>query len=727
MDEEGNLLFQKLRYVPKMFQIRRPALGGWAWDRRGVPLVPYRLPELIASDYVFLSEGEKDVDCLQKMGLPATCSPDGAGSGKFRSDLVKWFSDKSIYILPDNDLVGKNFSIEEANILFPVAKSVKILDLRAIYPDLPAGGDISDVAAALGADATKAALLQLVEAAPEWAPDRGRDSLPQVEAPEWAELIPFERLEDLPFFPLHVLPRWTRDYISAVAETVQAPADLVGCCVLGALEVACRGRYPVRLPSGHIERACLYLAPIAPPSERKSGVVDLVFRPLVEFERDYNKLHGGEVLQNLSELKLLRARIVDAEQRAVRGKKIDERLLAEDELRALNNELASFEPVEELRLFGADVTPEKLAAMLKAQGSVFALVSAEGGGLFENIGRYSDRGGLELYLNGYSGDRVCVDRKSCESIVIDFPVLTIMAPCQPHVVADLFADLQKVGRGLLSRILFVRCSSRVGSRRAMSTPLDENVRIAFYTLCRDMLAGASKGELAYSDEGFAVYAAFHDEIEPRLHPEVGDLSHMADWAGKLPGQMTRLAGLVHCISACERGGDPLEGPISAEEAAAAVELANFFLAHSMAVYAEQAESPRVADARYLWGKVQAMRTDRKNELTRMVQGKRDFSLDEALIELARRGYIRVDQTPTGNAGRPSPRIVVNPEVRKSIDKIDEIDENPSGIPPNTHFVNFVNKITAPANLQNVPAADFSRLVEVPAGEVGPLPFGEMAR
>jgi hypothetical protein len=205
---------------------------------------------------------------------------------------------------------------------------------------------------------------------------------------------------------------------------------MVGSCALGVLEIACRGRYPVRLPNGHAERPCLYIAPIAAPSERKSGVIDITASAIIEYEIEYNRLHGGEVLQSKSALKMLQGRISNSETKAIKEKDAAKRQAVEDELSELNSELAEFEAVEQLRLFGADVTPEKLAAMLKAQGGVFALVSAEGGGLFENIGRYSDKGGLEIYLNGYSGDRVCIDRKSSDSIVIDRPTLSMIAPCQ---------------------------------------------------------------------------------------------------------------------------------------------------------------------------------------------------------------------------------------------------------------------------------------------------------
>jgi len=76
-----------------------------------------------------------------------------------------------------------------------------------------------------------------------------------------------------------------------------------------------------------------------------------------------------------------------------------------------------------------------------------------------------------------------------------------------------------------------------------------------------MLAATGSGNLAYDGSGFDVYASFFDEIEPQLTPDVGELSFMAEWAGKLHGNMTRFAGLIHCITAFEQGSNPLLTPI----------------------------------------------------------------------------------------------------------------------------------------------------------------------
>lgn len=82
----GKMGFQVCRIEPgknekkKDFLQRRPdGKGGWIWNLEGVEIIPYRLPELIKAETVFIPEGEKDCDNLRKLGVAATCNPMGAG------------------------------------------------------------------------------------------------------------------------------------------------------------------------------------------------------------------------------------------------------------------------------------------------------------------------------------------------------------------------------------------------------------------------------------------------------------------------------------------------------------------------------------------------------------------------------------------------------------------------------------------------------------------------
>ena len=62
----------------------------------------------MASELVFIPEGEKDVDALRQIGLIATCNSGGAG--KWRKEYNQWLSGKNVVVLPDNDRQGREHS-----------------------------------------------------------------------------------------------------------------------------------------------------------------------------------------------------------------------------------------------------------------------------------------------------------------------------------------------------------------------------------------------------------------------------------------------------------------------------------------------------------------------------------------------------------------------------------------------------------------------------------------
>ena len=706
VDLAGKLIHQTIRYKGKAFSQRRPDPnnhGKYIYNLKDITPILYNLSAIAEAETagkpLYIVEGEKDADNLINLGFPATTSPMGAG--KWKDSFSDYLIGADVMIVPDNDEAGKNHAEVVAKSLQGKAKSISICDLAKALPNFPDHGDVSDFINMVDASERETRLQQLFANATPYQPTHNNT---------WTELTPLDACEPLPSFPLEALPPATAEYINAVAETVQAPLEMAAACGLGVLQISCRGRYPVCLPSGHIETPSLYIAPVAAPSERKSGVISVTTKPLIEFESEYNKTHAAELNQNKSELKLLQGRIANAENQAVKAKEPEQRREAMDELQELNEDLAMFVVMELLRLFGADVTPEKLAAMLKSQGSVFALISAEGGGIFENIGRYSDKGGMEIYLNGFSGDRVCIDRKNSDSIVIDNPVLSIIAPCQPSVINDLFSDKQKSGRGLLSRILFVKCTSRVGTRKAISESMNERIASNFNNLCHTALATTSKGNLLFDGNSFKIYEEFFNDIEKRLTPE-GDLAispELSQWANKLPGQMARLAGLMHCVSAFEQGRDPLLSKISSQETNAAVELAKFFLAHAKNVYLEESEPESIRNAKYLWERIKSIKSSKiaKRELIRKTQGKTDFVLDESLTVLVERGYIRIERTNGGTPGRPGETIFINPETENLMTKLSKTP---------TNYLDILDNENPPIVLP----FGFSELTDE---EIGNLPF-----
>jgi len=99
VDEAGNLIFQKVRYIPKSFSCRRPVGASWEYNTRGIKVVPYRLNRIKDEARVFICEGEKDADLLAGLGYPSTSAPFGAGS--WPAELNPYFRGKSVFILYD--------------------------------------------------------------------------------------------------------------------------------------------------------------------------------------------------------------------------------------------------------------------------------------------------------------------------------------------------------------------------------------------------------------------------------------------------------------------------------------------------------------------------------------------------------------------------------------------------------------------------------------------------
>jgi hypothetical protein len=139
LDEQGQLLYEVVRYEPKGFAQRKPdGKGAWIWNVTGVRQVPYRLPDLLKAADVIVVEGEKDADRLAAEGFTATTNSGGAG--KWRPEYAEFFRGKRVSVIPDNDDPGRAHAESTARNLHSVAASVKVVHLPGLNPK----GDIFD-------------------------------------------------------------------------------------------------------------------------------------------------------------------------------------------------------------------------------------------------------------------------------------------------------------------------------------------------------------------------------------------------------------------------------------------------------------------------------------------------------------------------------------------------------------------------------------------------------
>jgi 5S rRNA maturation endonuclease (ribonuclease M5) len=158
-DENGELLFQVVRFEPKAFRQRRPdGRGGWSWNLNGARRVLYRLREVLPAQSVLVVEGEKDAEVARELGLVATCNAGGAG--KWREEYSDFLRGKRVAIISDADEPGRKHAQQVARLIHGKAASVRVLEL-------PGAKDLSEWVARGG---ERVALLDLIRNTPEWKP-----------------------------------------------------------------------------------------------------------------------------------------------------------------------------------------------------------------------------------------------------------------------------------------------------------------------------------------------------------------------------------------------------------------------------------------------------------------------------------------------------------------------------------------------------------------------------
>ena len=165
---DGELLFEVVRFEPKGFAQRTPdGSGGFRWGRKGVPEVPYQLPEILAAvaaeDTVYVVEGEKDAEALCDVGCVATCNAGGAG--KWREEFAAYFEGADVVVVADRDEPGRQHAAAVRDSLAPVARSVRVVEARE-------GKDAADHVAA-GHTIDELVAVDLDKATAAEAPDDG--------------------------------------------------------------------------------------------------------------------------------------------------------------------------------------------------------------------------------------------------------------------------------------------------------------------------------------------------------------------------------------------------------------------------------------------------------------------------------------------------------------------------------------------------------------------------
>ena len=469
------------------------------------------------------------------------------------------------------------------------------------------------------------------------------------------------------------LPGILGEMCEAVSKATETPLELGVAMALGTVATAIQGKMVVQVKQGYREPTNIFIVAALDPSNRKSAVNMTMTRPLTTWEAGQRDFLSARIQQAESENKSKEARIKTMRKKYGSAKTPDDAEKIQTDI--FNLEMGMEEVPRVYRTWAQDITPEHLGVMIGVNGGRISIISAEGG-IFEIIGgRYSNGvPNLDVFLQGYSGDPLRVDRGSRPSLFVESPALSMVLSPQPEVLRSIGEKKSFRGRGLLARFWYFIPVSNLGYRTLETEPIPEAVSNRWEGLIQGLLDIKQQVDDRGQVEPYvmkldrAAYSEWFEfahmvEIEMR---EGGRFEHITDWAGKLPGTAARVAGVLHCVKYPQQ---PWGTHIDVETMSQALDLAAVASSHAEIAFNLMGADVAIEGARKVWRWVKGGRLESftKRDSFQALRGTfpRVTDLEPPLDVLDERNYIAGATVKGGpQGGRPSIIYSVNPEIIK---------------------------------------------------------------
>lgn len=469
------------------------------------------------------------------------------------------------------------------------------------------------------------------------------------------------------------------EFVTAAAESLQVPVDLVAFAALATISTATGGRRRVQVKSDWQESTALYLAALADSSEKKTPALNAAANPLREIEEELMEAARPDVEATAQEIRITTARMTKAEQNAANSDS-DKRLSAEADAEAARVKLLELGDAPELpRLLVRDITLEALAKRMYEQGGRIGSLASEGGLFKVAAGLYGNNGkaNTDLLLEAYTGGPYTIDRTGRASARMSHTFLALGLIVQPGIISGLEKQNPEFRQsGLLGRFLYAK-PAPTETDTFESPPIPVQIANTYDHRIRDLIkqvwACPDVLTIELSPPARQAFGEFYNAFAKRRKPG-GDLHDLADWAGKLRGQLVRVAA---CLSLYE---DPGAREISHQRITDVLAMTPYFIAHARAVFdlmgknREGAVKPLRDVVGWLRDRSSPGDAFSARDAWQALKGREWATemdvMNDVLLQLEEYGWLALIPPPeTGRRGRkPSPKFDVHPYIANPKEK-----------------------------------------------------------
>ncbi len=224
-------------------------------------------------------------------------------------------------------------------------------------------------------------------------------------------------------FPINVFPEQIQNIIQEANSTLNFPIDFLSCSILYAVSVAIGNTHKLKIKTGWIENALLFMILVGKKGINKSHPISFAIQPILDRDRKLFTQYRKDYADY---------------QEAITTDGVDKSSLEKPVLK---------------KTIVSDFTIEALTEIHAQNERGIGVYVDEIAGWFKNFERYTQGSQQEFWLSVFSGKPIISDRKSSKPVHLNHPFFSVIGSIQPELLFEIGKSSRNYN-GFTDRLLF---------------------------------------------------------------------------------------------------------------------------------------------------------------------------------------------------------------------------------------------------------------------------------
>ncbi len=349
-------------------------------------------------------------------------------------------------------------------------------------------------------------------------------------------------------FPLCAFPSKMRSFIKTAKETLNFPTPYTASSMLLVFSLAIGNTRVLKVKDGWTVKPILFLALVGEAGANKSHPISFVMKPVLRLNHENLDKYRKELANYRRQL--------------------------------ISGNGAAMEKPRARQIIVSDITAESLIDVHQNNPRRLCLYCDELAGWVGSFNRYRKGADEQMWLSIYSGEPLCVNRKSSDDILsIASPFIDVIGAIQPDVLAETFSG-NRQSNGFLYRILQARSDGNtklLWNENGFPPPLEDYwekvVRWTIATCDKEFDVFETPSEYHFSEDAAFCIMSWQNTQEEFL--ESAGTSAQVEVFRKIQDYALKFALILHTMEEADKGKtQPRE--IGIETAERAILLAEYY-------------------------------------------------------------------------------------------------------------------------------------------------------